>query len=143
MNTGKYYYKERKIMNYYNEIKSKLIDNEIYCKVKDYSKERNRVITYFEIGRLLNEAGSIYGENIIGQYSEKLQIEVGKKYDKSTLFKIRKFFIIFSDEKVAPLVPQLSGSHCLPLLPIKDIDKINYCINQISNKIFQKDNYEM
>ena len=34
-------------MNYYNEIKSKLIDNEIYAKVKDYSKERNTVITYF------------------------------------------------------------------------------------------------
>ena len=31
-------------MNYYNEIKNKLIDNEIYQKVKDYSKERkNRI----------------------------------------------------------------------------------------------------
>ena len=28
-------------MNYYNEIKNKLIDNEIYARVKDYSKERN------------------------------------------------------------------------------------------------------
>lgn len=36
-------------MNYYDEIKNKIIDNEIYCKFKDYSKERNRVITYFEI----------------------------------------------------------------------------------------------
>ena len=27
-------------MNYYSEIKNKLIDNEIYSKVKDYSKER-------------------------------------------------------------------------------------------------------
>ena len=34
-------------MNYYNEIKQKLLNNEIYEKVKDYSKERNRVITYF------------------------------------------------------------------------------------------------
>ena len=25
-------------MDYYNEIKNKLIDNEIYAKVKDYSK---------------------------------------------------------------------------------------------------------
>ena len=32
-------------MNYYNEIKQKLIDNEIYQRVKDYSKERNKVIT--------------------------------------------------------------------------------------------------
>ena len=28
-------------MDYYNEIKNKLIDNEIYSKVKDYSKEIN------------------------------------------------------------------------------------------------------
>lgn len=26
-------------MKYYNEIKNKLIDSEIYCKIKDYSKE--------------------------------------------------------------------------------------------------------
>ena len=68
-------------MNYYNEIKQKIIDNEIYSKVKDYSKEKHKVITYFEIGKLLYEAGSVYGENIIGKYSEKLMIEVGKKYN--------------------------------------------------------------
>ena len=118
-------------MNFYNEIKQKLIDNEIYEKVKDYSKERNRVITYYEIGRLLNEAGSVYGENIIGKYSKRLQDEVGKKYDKSTLFRIRKFYVIFSNEKVAPLVPQLNWSHCLILLPLKDVNIINYYANQI------------
>ena len=47
-------------MNYYNEIKNKLIDNEMYERVKDYSKERNRVLTYYEVGRLLYEAGSKY-----------------------------------------------------------------------------------
>ena len=41
-------------MNYYNEIKNKLIENEIYEKAKDYSKERHRVITYFETGKILN-----------------------------------------------------------------------------------------
>ena len=66
-------------MNYYNEIKNKRIDNEIYAKVKDYSKERYKVITYFEIGMLLNEAGGKYGDNIIEEYSKKLVIEVGKK----------------------------------------------------------------
>ena len=49
-------------MNYYEEIKNKIIDDEVYSKVKDYSKERHKVITYFEIGRLLNEAESKYGE---------------------------------------------------------------------------------
>ena len=63
-------------MNYYDEIKNKLIDNEVYEKVKDYSKERHRVITYFEIGKLLSDAGKHYGENIIGEYPKKLVIEV-------------------------------------------------------------------
>ena len=36
-------------MNYYNEIKNKLIEDEIYLKVKDYLKERHKIITYFEI----------------------------------------------------------------------------------------------
>ena len=52
-------------MNYYNEIKNKLIDNEIYEKVKDYSKERNRVKTYFEIGKLLFEAGKKYNSRTL------------------------------------------------------------------------------
>ena len=59
-------------MNYYNEIKNKLIDNEIYIKVKDCSKERHKVLTYFEIGKLLNEAGGKYGDNIIDDYAKKL-----------------------------------------------------------------------
>lgn len=42
-------------MNYYNEIKNKLIDNETYLRVKDYSKEKHKAITYFEIGKLFNE----------------------------------------------------------------------------------------
>ena len=73
-------------MNYYNEIKNKLIDDEIYQKTKDYSKEKHRVITYFEIGKLLSEAGKHYGENIIGKYSEELMVEVGKKYNKKNTF---------------------------------------------------------
>lgn len=125
-------------MNYYNEIKNKLIDNEIYSKVKDYSKERNRVITYFEIGKLLTEAGGKYGDNIIDEYSKKLIIEVGKKYNRSTLFRMRQFYNVFNNEKVAPLVQQLSWSHCLILLPIKNIDKINYYIKQISNRNLSK-----
>ena len=52
-------------MNYYNQIKNKIIDNEVYSRVKDYSKERHKVITYFEIGKLLNEARGKYGDNII------------------------------------------------------------------------------
>ncbi len=106
-------------MNYYNEIKNKLIDNEIYERVKDYSKERNRVITYFEIGKLLNEAGTKYGEDIIKQYLEKLTIEVGKKYNKRTLRRYRQFYFMFQDEKWSTLSTKLSWSHYTELLPCK------------------------
>ena len=116
-------------MNYYDEIKSKLIDNEIYSKVKDYSKERNRVITYFEIGKLLNEAGSKYGENIIDEYSKKLVKEVGKKYNRRTLFRMKQFYNVFSGEKVSPLATQLTRSHYIELLSIKDKNKLLYYLN--------------
>ena len=115
-------------MNYYNEIKDKIINNEIYEKVKDYSKERNRVKTYFEIGKLLSEAGSKYGESIIEKYSHKLVLEVGRKYNKRTLFRMKQFYLVFSDKKVSPLGTQLSWSHCRALLSIKDYNKINYYI---------------
>ena len=65
-------------MNYYNEIKDKLLKCEIYDRAKDYSKDRNKVDIYYEIGKLLSEAGKEYGKNIIKQYSEKLMIDVGK-----------------------------------------------------------------
>ena len=116
-------------MNYYNEIKNKVIDNEIYSKVKDYSKERHKVIIYFEIGKLLTEAGGRYGDNIIDEYSKKLIVEVGKKYNRRTLFRMKQFYNIFSDEKVSQLATQLSWSHYVELLPLKNIDEIRYYIN--------------
>ncbi len=118
-------------MNYYNEIKNKIIDNEIYNKVKDYSKERNTVITYFEIGRLLNEAGGKYGDKIIDEYSRKLVIEVGKKYNRRTLYRMKQFYNVFNNEKVSPLVTQLSWTHCLILMSLHDYHKILYYSKQI------------
>ena len=125
-------------MNYYNEIKNILIDNEVYSKVKDYSKERHKVITYFEIGRLLNEAGGKYGDNIIDEYSKKLVIEVGKKYNRRTLFRMKQFYNMFKDEKVSPLATQLTWSHYSELLSIKDINKLTYYINIAINNNLSK-----
>ena len=113
-------------MNYYNEIKNKLINNEIYDKAKDYSKDKHKVITYFEIGKLLYEAGSIYGEDIIGKYSEKLMIEVGKKYNRRTLYRMKQFYIMFREGKVSTLSAQLSWSHYTELLSIKNKSELYY-----------------
>ena len=129
-------------MNYYNEIKEKLIENEIYERVKDYSKERNRVITYFEIGKILTEAGKHYREDIIGEYSKRLVIEVGKKYNKRTLFRMKQLYNTFNNEKVSPLVTQLTWSHCIVLLSLKDYNAICYYINQVLNKNLSKRKWE-
>ena len=120
-------------MNYYNEIKNKLIDNEVYSKVKDYSKERHKVITYFEIGRLLTEAGGKYGDNVIDEYSQKLVVEVGKKYNRRTLFRMKQLYNIFSNEKVSTLWTQLTWSH-LRLLFSLETDSMNYYIKDTINK---------
>ena len=86
-------------MNYYNEIKENLLKSEIYDKVKDYSKDRHKVVVYYETGKLLSEAGKEYGKNIIKQYSEKLMMEVGRKYNYRTLHRMRKFYDVFCNEK--------------------------------------------
>ena len=116
-------------MNYYNEIKEQLIKSEIYDRAKDYAKDRHKVKVYFEIGRLLNEAGKEYGKNVIKQYAEKLIIEVGKKYNERTLYGMRKFFEVFSNKKLNPLGSKLSWSHYRELLTIKNIDEIIYYIH--------------
>ena len=114
-------------MNYYNEIKNKIMDDELYSKVKEYSKERHKVITYFEIGKLLNEAGGKYGDNIIDEYSKKLVLEVGRKYNKRTLFRMRQFYNLFNDEKVSTLWTQLTWSHIRLLFGLS-YASINYYI---------------
>ena len=116
-------------MNYYNEIKEQLIKSEIYDRAIDYSKDKHKVKVYFETGKLLSEAGKEYGKNIIKQYSEKLMVEVGKKYKVSNLYKMRKFYEIFSDEKLYPLGTKLSWSHYRELLTIKNINAIIYYID--------------
>ena len=116
-------------MDYYEEIKNKIIDNETYERVKDYSKERHRVITYYEIGKLLNEAGGKYGANIIKQYSKKLVIEVGTKYNERTLRRMRQLYLLFKKQKWSTVSTKLSWSHYSELLSIKNDDKLSYYLN--------------
>lgn len=140
-------------MNYYNEIKENLIKCDIYDQVKDYSKNRNRVITYYENGRILKEAGKEYGKNIIKQYSERLMIEVGKKYNERTLYRMRKFYEIFSNEKLTPMVSKLSWSHYIILITLNNDNEILYYINtcllhnynkrQLQERIKNKEYYRL
>ena len=57
-------------MNYYNEIKQQIINNEITKKVKDYSKNRSDLQTYYNVGKLLSEAGRFKKTRRAGKFSK-------------------------------------------------------------------------
>jgi len=119
-------------MNYYNSIKEKFINNEINRKIKNYSINKSDLVTYYEVGRLLIEAQggesrAKYGDGLIKEYSKKLMYELDKKYNITLLKRIRKFYLII--EKGATLSHQLSWSCYQEVLPMKDINKINYYLD--------------
>ena len=121
-------------MNYYNEIKQELINNETYKKAKDYSKNRSDLETYYNVGKLLVEAQggetrAKYGDSLIKEYSKKLIKEIGRGYNVTSLKRMRKLYIIVS--KGATLSPLLMWSHYVELLKLGDINIINYYINTI------------
>ena len=104
-------------MNYYDQIKGLLISNEVYKKVKYYSKNKSDVETYYNVGKLIIEAQggenrAKYGDGLIKEYSERLIIELNdKKYSYRNLMNMRKFYLLFRDKKVNALRSQLSWSH--------------------------------
>ena len=89
-------------MNYYNEIKEQIINSEITKKVKDYSKNKSDLNTYYSIGKLLAEAGKHYGDGIIKEYSARLTKEIGNGFGLSSLKNMRKFYILFSKSQAVP-----------------------------------------
>ena len=113
-------------LNYYDEIKKELLNNEITKKVKNYSINKSDLTTYYNIGKLLKEAGKHYGDGIIKEYSKKLTNEFGKGYTFTSLTRMKKFYNLI--EKLATVSQHLSYGHYVELLPYDDIDKINYYI---------------
>ena len=119
-------------MNYYDEIKNELLNNEINRKVKNYSINRSDLNTYLNVGKTLNEAGKHYGDGIIKEYSKRLTKDLNIKYDVSSLNKMKKFYNLVA--KLATLSPLLSYSHYIELLPFSNLDKIKYYINLVEQQ---------
>ena len=119
-------------IEYYNEIKNELINNEINKRVKNYSINKSDLNTYYNVGKMLSEAGKHYGEGIIKDYSIKLTLELGKGYTFTSLTRMRKFYYLI--EKLATMSQQLSYGHYVELLPYKDINKIRYYIRLIEEQ---------
>ena len=115
-------------MNYYNEIKNELINNEINRKVKNYSINKSDLNTYYNVGKMLSEAGKHYGKGIIKEYSKKLKVELGKNYSVRLLYRMLKYYDFISKGKLPTLSAKLSWSHYDEILRFDDINKIQYYI---------------
>ena len=116
------------IDNTYKEIENKILSHEIYQSAKDYSKAKEKVNTYLEIGELLKKADTNYGKNVIKDYSKRLTIKFGKKYTVSLLYKIKQFYNLI--QKVPTMSGKLTWSHWYEMLSFEDVGKIIYYANQ-------------
>lgn len=123
-------------MNYYKQIKSELINNEAYKRVKDYSKNRSDLRAYYNVGKLLikaqgGEKRAKYGDKIIKKYATKLTLELGRQYNWVTLTRMRKFYLL--SQKVATLSQQLTWSHYVELLKFDNLDEVQYYLKLCEN----------
>ena len=112
-------------MNYYNDIKKELIDNELNKKVKDYSKNKYEIQKYYNVGKLLLEAGNEYGESVIKEYSLRLTEELGSGYSQRNLRNMRQFYKV--SKKWQTLSAKLSWSHYCEILWFDD-NKFQYYV---------------
>lgn len=95
---------------------------------KQVTNQVNSALTqlYWHIGKqiqheLLQQQRAEYGQAIVKALSRKLTDEFGKGFNYSALTRMQKFYNAFSEQtKVATLSQQLSWSHIVLLLPIKE-----------------------
>ena len=82
---------------------------------------------YWHIGERINREvlenqRAEYGKQIVAQVAQQLQAEYGEKgFEKSSITRMMKFAKLFPDEQiVATASQQLSWSHFVEILPLKD-----------------------
>ena len=126
-------------MNYYENIKEILVNNEITKRIKDYSKNKSDLESYYNVGKLLVEAqggldNSEYGNELIKKYSKKLTKELGKGYSWRNLYNMRAYYIfVMNNTNLQTMSANLSWSHYVELLKIDDVNKLKYYISISSN----------
>ena len=116
--------------NYLENIRSYIISEQARTIVRDYSANKSKLETYYKIGKELAEAGKHYGEGIIKKYSVDLKNEFGKSYGFTNLNYMRQFYnFVLTFPNFQPVVGNLTLTHILILLPLKNLDEIKFYIN--------------
>jgi len=85
-----------------------------------------QIMLYWHVGRRLlkenlQDARAAYGKRILATVSQELRAEFGDGFTLRSLYRSIQFFELFPDEAiVSTLSAQLSWSHFIELLPLKD-----------------------
>ena len=113
--------------NCLEKIKNEIINGNAKVAAKNYQINNVKLIMNYNIGKELSEAGKHYGEGIVKKYASILTKEFGKGYKTSELYKMQQFYELV--QKVGALHRILTWNHYLKLLPLKNLNEINYYIS--------------
>ena len=113
--------------NYLEKIKNEIINGNAKVAAKNYQINNVKLIMNYNIGKELSETGKHYGEGIVKKYASILTKEFGKGYKTSELYKMQQFYELV--QKVGALHRILTWNHYLKLLPLKNLNEINYYIS--------------
>ena len=112
--------------------KNKLLVNELVSLIEEgkrqlsFAANATITLTYWRVGKLINDdilnnkrAG--YGKQIVVSVARQLVLQYGKSYEEKNLRRMMQFAQVFNDEQiVVPLVRQLSWTHFVLLIPLKN-----------------------
>ncbi|MDX1917447.1 MAG: PDDEXK nuclease domain-containing protein [Rickettsiaceae bacterium] len=107
-----------------------LIDQARQIAVRAVNSEMTKL--YWNIGKrikeeVLKDSRAEYGEQIVLSLSKELSAEYGKGYTRTSLIRMIQFYESFPDIQIgATLSHQLSWSHIIELLPLKDSNQRDF-----------------
>ena len=121
--------------NYFQEIKDLIESKSIKSNIRKYQENNELVDTYWHIGKLLYEAQNgasraKYGNETIKKWSIYFVNKYGKGFELSNLKRMRQFYYEF--QKGVSMIHQLTWTHIIAITPLKNINKRNYYINQVT-----------
>ena len=118
-------------MNYLENIENLIQDNISEIKYSEYKINNTLVNNYYNIGKLLVDAGNDlkcnYGTETFKKWANYLSSKYGKGYDYSNLRRFINYYLKF--QKLGAL-PPISWTNICILLPIKNNNEFNYYYNQ-------------
>lgn len=107
------------------------------------------VLVYWHVGfkinkYTLNNKRAVYADETVSQVAAQLEANYGKSFSLRNVRRMVQFANEFPDfEKVSPLAAQLSWSHDMELLPIKNTPAKYYYIGKINDERWSRNTLKM